>query len=353
MNSLDRDIEDIVEVKVKSNKVSNYFFPNINNIKSKLTEVISKDTLYKEFNKIYLVCLKDDIKYEDYFHQQLITEEQLEFINKSVTIIPVPFNILTDVMFNYLTIISASLFNTFKVKDKYNTICSANDDVLLCCLFRFKYNNINRYLNQFDGLISFLDLYNILLLNEYFNQTNQKYTIKNHQIQIINNIEESNYWTVYNNCKLNYTVKFKTNSFNLTINDKLKDKKVENVIKYLESLKDNSNYLEFLFKKQSYVDCSSGIYNDGYKLYNIPHNQLINTITTKHFNILFNKISVDGQYYLIMNCLISKDLCHLVVNNEYILKYITSNKIIKNGLSFLELYGQIIKYVSLYSFRLI
>ena len=46
-------------------------------------------------------------------------------------------------------------------------------------------------------------------------------------------------------------------------------------MKYLESLKDNSNYLEFLFKKQSYVDASSALNDNGYKLYHIPNNPLI------------------------------------------------------------------------------
>jgi hypothetical protein len=299
MDPLDQGIEEIIEVKVKSSKVSNYFCPTVDIIKSKLVDEINHDTLYKEYNKLFLVCLNDNVKYDEFFHEKLISEEQLEYIKKSVKIVPVSFNILSGTMINYLTVISASIFNSFEIKDKYNKLCNANSDVLLCCLYRFKHNDINKYLKQFEGLISFIDLYNVILINEYFCQNNDKYGINAHQIQMINNIEESNYWALFINCKLNYTVKFKINSFNLTINEKLKDKKVENVMKYLESLKDNSNYLEFLFKKQSYVDASSALNDNGYKLYHIPNNPLINSITNEHFNALFNKLSTDKKYYLL------------------------------------------------------
>jgi hypothetical protein len=161
---------------------------------------------------------------------------------------------------------------------------------------------------------------------------------------MIDNMTESNYWTIYNNCKLNYTVKFKTSSFNLSINERLNDKNMENVLKYLTSIKEDNNYLAFLFKKSDYVDASSGIDSNGYKLYTISNNELIDKLTNSNFNNVFNKLVPDAQYHLIMNCLISKDLCHLVINNQYILEKISSKDKFKNNLTFMELYGQLLRY---------
>ena len=352
MNPLDLNIDDIdedIQIKskiklTKSSKVNNIFYPNINNIKNRFSEGITKDNLYKEFNAPYIICVKDDINFESFFHEKMISEDELDHIKKSIKIIPVKYSSISESMYNYFIIMSAPLFNSFNVKDKYNKQISAVGDVLACCLFRFKSVDIYRYLKQYEGVSDFVDIYNGLLINEYFGVFSSK--LYRNQIILIDNMTETNYWTIYNNCKLNYTTKFRSNSFNLSINERLTDKNIDNVIKYLISTKDDNDYLAFLFKKSNYVDASSGIDANGYKLYTISSNIII---TVLDFNKIFDKLMPDVQYHLIMSCLISKELCHLIINNQYILGKIMSNEYFLNNFTFMELYGQILRYTMGYA----
>jgi len=340
IDNIDEDIQLQSKIKLtKSSKVNNIFYPNINNIKNRFSEGITKDNLYKEFNTPFIICVKEDINYESFFHEKMISEDELDYIKKSIKLIPVKYSSISESMYNYFIIMSAPLFNSFNVKDKHNKQISAVGDVLACCLFRFKSVDIYRYLKQFDGVSDFVDIYNGLLINEYFGVFSSK--LYRNQIMLIDNMTETNYWTIFNNCKLNYTAKFISNSFNLSINERLTDKNIDNVIKYLLSTKDDNDYLAFLFKKSNYVDASSGIDANGYKLYTISNNI---SITTADFNKIFDKLIPDVQYHLIMNCLISKELCHLIINNQYILEKIMSKEYFSNNLTFMELYGQIFRY---------
>jgi hypothetical protein len=342
MNPLDLNIDDPEDVIVIQTKhTNNYFCPNINNIKNRFMDGITKDNLYKEFKNPYIICLDDNAIYRDFFHKEIITQDELTYIKNSIRIIPIKYNAICESMYMYLTTISATLFNSLNTNSKI----IVDNDVLVCCLFRFKYLDISRYLKQFDGISHFIEIYNSFVMNEYFGLNKVISNMKNNHIYMIDNMSESNYWTNSNNCRLNYTIKFKTNSFNLSINERLTDKKIDNVLKYLASMKDENDYLAFLFKKSTYIDASSGIDANGFKLYTIPNNQQINLLTNEHINSFFDKLLPDVQYHLIMNCLISKELCHLIINNKYIIKKIMSKDKFKNNLAFMELYGQLFRYI--------
>jgi hypothetical protein len=182
MNPLDLNIEDLEDeiqiITTSSSKVNNIFYPNINNIKNRFNDGITKNNLYKEFNSPYLICLNDDVIYQHFFHEELITQEELNHIKKSIRIIPIKYNSISESMYNYLLILSAPLFNSFNIKDIYGNHINANSDILACCLFRFRYVDINRYLKQFNGISDFIDIYNGLLINQYLGVYNNKSIIK-------------------------------------------------------------------------------------------------------------------------------------------------------------------------------
>ena len=337
-DSLDSD-------KSKSTKTNNTFFPNLDHIQGRFNSDITKDNLYKEFGNPYIVCLKDSAKYESFFYDQMITTKQLNIITKSIEVIPTTYKSISGTAFKYLTVISADMFKNFNVFDKYGIKLVADKDVLICCLLRFNKSNIIRYLKQFDGISNFIDLYNSLLINEYLGQSNKTSSVKQNHIQTINSMSESNYYTNHNNCQLNITLKFKSRGFNLALSERLSDQTVQKVLQRLaESKEEDNNYLAFLFRKSSYLDASSAVNASGYKLYRIANNPIIDTMTNDNFNALYNKLSYTEKYYLIMNSLISKDLCHFVVNNKYILNEIMSTKPDPNGYTFMNKYGQLLRY---------
>jgi hypothetical protein len=330
----------------KSEKVNNCFYPNLDQIKGKFNSDITKDNLYAEFGNPYIVCLKDSATYKSYFYNQIITPTQMEQMFKSIEVIPTTYKTLTGSAFKYLTTINADIFNkSLSVTDKYGNEIVAGKDVLVCCLLRFNKSNITRYLKQFDGISSFIDLYNGLLINEYLGQTNKTSTIRQNHVQIINNMVESNYYTVHNNCQLNITLKFKSRGFNLALSERLCDKTVQNVLKRLaESKEEDNNYLAFLFRKSSYLDASSAVNASGYKLYRITNNPIVDKMENEHFNALYSKLSHTEKYHMIFNAMISKDLCHFIVNNKFILDEIMSDQKDKQGNTFMNKYAQLLRY---------
>jgi hypothetical protein len=352
ISKLDKDIieyeEDVYDNQtsvLKSTKTNNLFYPNIDQIQGRFNSDITKDNLYKEFGNPYIVCLKDSAKYEPYFYNQMITNKQLKNISESIEIIPTTYKSINGSAFKYLTSVSVEFFKTLSVFDKYGNKVVPEKDVLICSLLRFNKSNISRYLKQFDGISNFIDLYNSMLINEYLGQPNKTSSVRQNHIQIINSMVESNYYTNHNNCQLNITLKFKSRGFNLALSERLSDQTVQKVLQRLaESKEEDNNYLAFLFKKSSYLDASSAVNASGYKLYRIPNNPIIETMRSEHFNALYNKLSYSEKYYLIMNSMISKDLCHFVINNKYILNEIMSEAKDQTGHTFMNKYGQLIRY---------
>lgn len=323
INEKDNEIKQITQIKEK--KIKNYFYPD---------NILNIDDLLMKHNKIFIVSLKHDNFYNPYFNKKYINEDELENLIKSIDIIQVSSKIINKNFTKYLTIIDGYLFN------KLNFFHTIESEVLLCCLLRFSSLNINRYIKQFDGISNINDLYNIFIMNDYFGQDNDfKYIIKN-RIKIISNMIESDYYTNYNNCKLNITEMFNDRGFNLNSIDKLSDKYIQNIVKDLVEKNNDNDYLSLLFMNNKYIDAAA-VNNNGFSLYKITNTTIINNDI---FNNLFNRLSKNEKYFMIMNCLISKDLCHLIINNIYILNYIININEDYDEYTFISKYSQIFRY---------
>ena len=353
LDNSESDLYEIKELQSVSSKVdsnvgqlvNNYFYPSLDHIKMKFNKEMTKDDLYSEFGNPYIVCLKDGVQYEPCYYDQQITQSELEKIKQNICIIPSSYKAINGTAFRYLTSMSSEMFNKFNITDKYGNRVVADRDVLLCCLLRFNYQNMLKYQKQFDGISNFIDLYNAMLINEYLGQPNKTSTVRQNHIQTIMNMAESNYYTIHNNCQLNITLKFKSRGFNLALSERLSDQTVRKVLERLsESKEEDNNYLAFLFRKSSYLDASSAVDIKGYKLYKITSTPIMENMTNDHFNALYNKLSVQEKYYLIMNCMISKELCHFVVNNKYILNEITSNNDFIRNSSFMSNFAHLVRY---------
>ena len=334
-----------IENSVHDAMTNNIFCPNIENLNTRFNGEINTNILYKTFGNPFIVCIKDTSNFESYFYNKIISEHQMNELINSIVIIPITYKIINCSTLKYLSCVSSHIFNSLDVFDKYGIKITSSSDVLLCSLLRFKHTNVIKYLKQFEGVSNFIDLYNALLMNEYLGQPNKTSTIRQNRIQMICNMSESNYYTIYNNCQLNITQKFKARRFNLALSQRLADQTVQTVLKHLsESKEDENNYLAFLFKKSNYLDASSAIINNGYKLYRITNNPLMEMLSNEHFNSLYDKLTYQEKYYLIMNGMISKDLCHLIINNKYILNEILNVKDPK-GYTLMNKYGQLIRYL--------
>ena len=142
----------------------------------------------------------------------------------------------------------------------------------------------------------------------------------NYITEILKNSETSSYWTKKFNTSLNITNKFINRGFNLSLNQRINDKKIKEVLNDINKMpKEGDAYLNYIYRKAVYVDISSIIKKNGYSLYKIDDN--IN-LTKSDISYLLKTITSQYEFYnLTMSLLISKDYCHYVLNDpEYMHK---------------------------------
>ena len=76
--------------------------------------------------------------------------------------------------------------------------------------------NLQKYLDKFEENNDLSNLYDNLVLNEYFGNTRTNdYKINEQFEYIIRNLQNSNYWSNPFNCELNMTSEFNERKFNI------------------------------------------------------------------------------------------------------------------------------------------
>lgn len=201
----------------------------------------------------------------------------------------------------------------------------ANKNIVIP-IFNVEYRNLLQYLEQYESNNTLQSIYNIKVLNKYFGVDDSNFKANEFVCQIINNLEESQYWTNYYNCLINISNKFKdrTMSFQST---RMTDKNVASIIKKIFDSKITSNdkkedYIKEIdstpvSKKDNYVDVSSVIEKKGFRLYKMGAKS---DFTKEDINQLFTALNEKQRFLLFANLMASKKYCHLVLNNEHILQ---------------------------------
>ena len=192
-----------------------------------------------------------------------------------------------------------------------------DEDIIVLPIYNISFLNIQKYIDYINGLTTFNNLYDIVIINNYFgdNINHEKNKLK--ILSMIQNLEESNYWELSNNCLPNITKLFNERTFNFTI---IKNKYMNDILEKISNSPIKDNYIEQIFNRKNYVDPSEVINKKGYKLYwKVSNCEYSNNDINKFFDILDDK----QKYYLFCNLCVSKKYCHLVINNEYIINMMT------------------------------
>jgi hypothetical protein len=269
-----------------------------------------------------------------------IDDDLFKYISKKIYIIEGSISMLKNKLHkNNITVVSKEYL------ELCNNNLELNDKELILPLFNINSKiDITNYINQYDGFYSLKDYIILKLLNNY-NQVRENKLIANNICNMLSNLKESNYWTLFQNCKCNITLNFLKRGFNLTsddLNNKLKD-----VLEKINNINIEEGYFENMYRKQVYVDVSNDIKQKGYTLYSV-HNLDEKSITTNEINDLLDGITNSKElYYLIMNLIVSKDHCHLIINNSHAWDII--NRKNENDKSLLQKYFPIFRYVMSYA----
>lgn len=343
------------KIVLKNGEIVNPFFVGIQNSENGINKIYKDEKdIYSSHKRVLILCMKKSCN--------IGTPEVDNVVEKifDAIITQDTFNKFSD----YFTLHECSRkiinnknqFSKALCLDK--TICSqfnSNDIALeereiVIPMFELKEDMAKLHIELYESSHNISSVPKILSLNNYYNSD---YTPRTHKQlnQILMNLKDSNYWTLSNNCKLNMTGQFSDRSFEYkTISeDKLKraiaDKiDVTTIISNLnnnqKSQKNNGYHLEHVFKPDAFVDISSALKSQEKRTYfaTVDNNNM--TITKEQITQTFNMLHNERELFDLFNSLlISKEHCHMVLNNFNVLTKMES--IIQK---YLPLYKYLIGY---------
>ena len=320
----------------------NDLFGNNNNVTYKDDEdniiELNQTNISFYYSHVYVLIKKNDDPIPVEFYNLYINPTIYNDVATKLIIHKVSSKMLQNFYhFNNILLMESEKLNKFNVfnykLDKKNIVIP---------ILNISYINLIRYLEQFEPVNTLENIFKLCVLNNYFQNNymnNKKY---NYLYNMISNLEESDYWTDYDNCNIYFTDKFKERIFHFNAN------KIENLFaqdfakeniknsdfkksrfNYYNKSYGGDNYLSMI-KYKKYTDISSVLYcrKTHSLLYHISSN-----IDFSHEDIiqLFKSLDDNQRFLLFCNMLINKKYAHLVINNYTIL--VMMNPFIKKNAS--------------------
>jgi len=280
--------------------------------------------LRKLYKKILVLCLKTTEPIDDQIYEEYIDSEFLESNKTKLTIMNGIFELLrNNIHKEDLRVIDKKTLEIFN----HNNIQFEETELVIPMLI-FNENDLDIYIKQYIGLFTFDDYINTKVIRDFYCSSDKSEILSQNLYEIIKNVQESMYWTYDYNCKLNITEKFINRKFSYGNYSRFSDQNICNVIDKLKKIPDEgTNYLAFMFNKQTYVDAATAIQKGGYHLYRI-NEEIDIKITSNFINTFANSITTRKEFYNFITTLMSsKKYCHLIGNNPFIL-----NKLSEKGL---------------------
>ena len=287
--------------------------------------------LCKNYHRLLILCLLGKEPVSDSFYNKLIFIKDYNKMKKNLILVESNMKILKNII-HFNNIIQV---NSVNLKDFNHSDIELDDSELVLPILNINFNDLKLYINHYDGLFSLDDVYKVKLLEQYFNSQEKNTVLSTNFSDMIINTQESHYWTFYYNCLLNMTLPLLKRSFNFNLVRHSRDSTVNVVINKIKNIDlENTNYLQFMNRKQIYVDASSAIKKKGYRVYRVLNDY--GNYTYQDINQLFDCLPNEKQRYDLFNSLlVSKKYCHLALNNPILLD---------------KLQPMIHKYISLYRY---
>jgi len=265
---------------------------------------ITKLNITKYYKHIYILCPKSNEELTGIYDINISKDLYNALLEKTI-LYKTSINIIKNPVH----------FSNIKLVDK-ECIEKANifgypldDKILLLTIFNISFLNLRNYLDNLEENNGLKNLYDTLVINDYFgNNTKTNYKNNMYLQKLINNIKELDYWSNPFHCKLNMSNEFKKRKFNISKFTSI-DKNLTELFDNLNKLEIKDNYIEGIFKFRKYCDPSNIIEKKGYKLYYIENN---NDFTKDDIYNIMLKLDPENAFNLFCKLLISKKYCHLV-----------------------------------------
>jgi hypothetical protein len=270
----------------------------------------------KYYRNVYCLCPFSSISIED-ITAPFINSDKFDTHMNSMVLYQANISIIRNII-HFGNLVECSLE---RIKNANHFNYKLDDKILVLPIFNINFLALQTYIDSINGLSTLNKIYDMIILNKYFGDDNQKINIKFRINSMITILEEAKYWQLPYNCMMNLTKLFEQRNFNFSSIRINTDKDMHNLLQRLDKSAIKENYLNQIFNTKNYVDPSIIINRKGYKLYSKVWSC---EYTKEDINNLFSNLDNYQKYTLFNNLCVSKQYCHLVVNNFHILNIMKS-----------------------------
>ena len=339
--------EEFEEMELTNENIPNPFY--LKNGEMALGDIEEKD-LYSNYKKVYILCTKDD------FNQDLITsddqEKLLKFFDKNITLDDIKSlgNYFTITIgsskmlknkehFNQAVLIETKESSNILEHFNHNKYTFENMNEIVVPMIELSEHFVNIYKEQYDTRENDESLLKSLMLDIYYNRDgyNPNYLGINRKIS---GIKESEFWCQKHNCnftinnhflnrKFDYDGKVESHVKAFVKADSLQNQQDNDVKKVIDKLEKDGvqdvNYLDHIYRQEVFVDAMDALKDNKKRTYFATSNEKIeqSMFNTKSVTEIFSSLDIKlhhKQLYDLFNTLlVSKEYCHLVLNNKVVL----------------------------------
>lgn len=270
---------------------------------------LNVDNIDTYYDKVYVLAKKNKNYIPIDFYNIEVDKYIYDQVSSNLIIYKVSINILLKNPNNINNIVIL----TDSELEKYNIFnyTLENKNIILPIL-NINFSDLSIYLEQYSLNNSLDNLYKLILMNNYLEKDLNTISQNENIINMIDNMVETKYWSLKSNCTFSINNNF--NSRKILFNTcRLNNRQIANEINLLfkqsYKIENSEDYLKDI-DKNNYIDISSINY---YKINK-------SNMTCEEFNNLFDNLSINEQYLLFTNLMITREYIHLVINNKYILE---------------------------------
>lgn len=314
------------QITLKEDEFINPFFIGLN----KKNQLDSFDIYSKEFCTMYkhvlVMCIHNSYQQQSEAYKifdMVLTKEDLQTLSKHFTLLLSSRKILNSkILYERAIRVEKQYLEYFN----HNLIKLENDEIIIP-MFELKEDVAKLHISLYDNITSISDVPSVYSLNNYYNFDYQNRTQRQLSNYILG-IKESDYWTLHKNCNITMTNQFMERSFQWKeiMTDKIKNNVISktnefiNVIEKLAKKNKDGYNLTPVCKPNTFIDLSDALKCQNKRTYyaTIDNNDL--DITKEQVSQLFESLTNKKELYDLFNTLlISKEYCHMVLNNYKVL----------------------------------
>jgi hypothetical protein len=329
---------------IKDNEMENPFFVGIHG--GALTKLEDKE-IYSKYKRVFVVCMKDSFDTTDYkIFDRIIKKDILYSFGKNFIILKSTMSLLRN---NYYKNLGCIVEKTTLHK-LFGKIYEFENSEIIIPMFELTESTAKINLSLYDKQFGIENVKDILDLTSYYNKK-YKRPVMDQLTNHLSNLRESEFWCQLRNCDINMTNAFMERTFKyknshdenvkmsvISTSEEKMNNDVEKVIATLmEGGKKDMDYLNFIHRNDVYTDIYTALQKADKRTYYI---NLDNTDLKIDIASLTEIVcSIDDEtelYYTFNSLLVSKEYCHMVLNNS---------KILDKVKPLLQKYAPVYKYI--------